>query len=138
MTIEIHQPELEALISQQLASGRFQDVEALLLHELRSTPIPKPAPKRSLAEVCAHGARPHGRRRFQPQSLDRPSIETRVSGFLLDTNVPSNTLLRRKRMSAKAFTKIMSGLEEAKAYVEGEREGYKATVPPSVGVKSID
>ncbi len=53
MTIEIHQPELEALISQQLASGRFQDVEAVLLHELRSTPIPKPAPNRSLVEVCA-------------------------------------------------------------------------------------
>ncbi len=41
-------------------------------------------------------------------------------------------------MSEKAFTKIMRGLEEAKAYMEGEREGYKATVPPSVGVKSID
>jgi len=41
-------------------------------------------------------------------------------------------------MSEKPFTKVMRGLEEAKAYMEGEREGCKATVPPSVGVKSID
>lgn len=40
-------------------------------------------------------------------------------------------------MSEKAFSKIMRGLEEAKAYMEGEREGYKVTVPPSVDVKSI-
>jgi len=40
-------------------------------------------------------------------------------------------------MSEKAFTKIMRGLEEAKAYMEGERDGYKVTVPPSVDVKSI-
>jgi hypothetical protein len=53
MTIEIHQPELESLISQQMASGRFQDVEDVLLHALRSAPILKPAPNRSLVEVCA-------------------------------------------------------------------------------------
>lgn len=40
-------------------------------------------------------------------------------------------------MSQKAFSKVMRGLEEAKAYMEGEREGYKVTVPPSVDVKSI-
>ena len=40
-------------------------------------------------------------------------------------------------MSEKAFSKIMRGLAEAKAYMEGEREGYKVTVPPSVDVKSI-
>lgn len=40
-------------------------------------------------------------------------------------------------MSGKAFSKIMRGLEETKAYMEGEREGYKVTVPPSVDVKSI-
>ena len=31
-------------------------------------------------------------------------------------------------MSGKAFSKIMRGLEEAKAYVEGEREGYRESV----------
>lgn len=40
-------------------------------------------------------------------------------------------------MSGKAFDKIMRGLEEAKEYLEGEREGYKVTVPPTVDVKSI-
>lgn len=40
-------------------------------------------------------------------------------------------------MSEKAFSKVMRGLEEAKAYMEGEREGYKVTVPPTVDVKSI-
>jgi hypothetical protein len=35
-------------------------------------------------------------------------------------------------MSEKAFSKIMRGLQEAKAYMEG-----KVTVPPSVDVKSI-
>ena len=40
-------------------------------------------------------------------------------------------------MSEKAFSKIMRGLEEAKAYMEGERGGYKVTVPPSVDVKRI-
>ena len=40
-------------------------------------------------------------------------------------------------MSEKAFSKMMRGLKEAKAFMEGEREGYKVTVPPSVDVKSI-
>jgi len=40
-------------------------------------------------------------------------------------------------MSGKAFSKMMRGLEEAKAYMEGERKGYKVTVPPSEDVKSI-
>ncbi len=31
MTIEIHRPELEALISQHMASGQFRSVEDLLL-----------------------------------------------------------------------------------------------------------
>ena len=40
-------------------------------------------------------------------------------------------------MSENAFSKIMRGLKEAKAYLEGERQGYKVTVPASVDVKSI-
>jgi putative transcriptional regulator len=40
-------------------------------------------------------------------------------------------------MSQKAFSKIMRGLEEAQAYLHGERQGYKVTVPPSIDVKSI-
>ncbi len=33
--------------------------------------------------------------------------------------------------------KIMRGLEEAKAYTNGAREGFKVTLPPSIDVKSI-
>ena len=40
-------------------------------------------------------------------------------------------------MSGKALSKIMRGLEEAKAYTNGEREGFKVTLPPSIDVKSI-
>ncbi len=40
-------------------------------------------------------------------------------------------------MSEKAFSKVMRGLKETQAYVEGERQGYKVTVPPTVDVKSI-
>jgi Arc/MetJ-type ribon-helix-helix transcriptional regulator len=37
MTIEIQQPELEELITRQMATGRFQSVADLLLDALRST-----------------------------------------------------------------------------------------------------
>jgi putative transcriptional regulator len=40
-------------------------------------------------------------------------------------------------MSEKAFSKVMRGLTETQAYMDGERQGYKVTVPPSVDVKSI-
>ena len=50
---------------------------------------------------------------------------------------PGGVASRKESMSEKAFSKIMRGLQEAKAYIEGEREGYKVTVPASVDVKSI-
>ena len=40
-------------------------------------------------------------------------------------------------MSEKAFSKVMRGLKEAQSYMEGEREGYRVTVPPTIDVKSI-
>ena len=40
-------------------------------------------------------------------------------------------------MSEKAFGRIMRGLTEAQSYLDGERTGYKATVPATVDVKSI-
>jgi hypothetical protein len=40
MSIEIHQPEIEALIQQRMASGAFQDVEEVLIHALKSAPVP--------------------------------------------------------------------------------------------------
>ena len=35
-------------------------------------------------------------------------------------------------MSKKAFDKIMHGLKEARAYMEGERQDYKVTMSPAV------
>ena len=40
MTIEIRQPETEALIEERLQSGAFRDVEEVLLHALRSSEAP--------------------------------------------------------------------------------------------------
>jgi hypothetical protein len=41
MTIEIEQPELEALIQQRLRSGQFHSVEEVLLRALQSWPAPE-------------------------------------------------------------------------------------------------
>ena len=54
MTIEIHKPELEALIQERMKSGEFQNVEDVLLQALKSSPISERAaprnPKKNLAE----------------------------------------------------------------------------------------
>ncbi len=45
--IEIHQPELEALIQHRLAAGGFDTVEEVLLQALQDAPLPtKPAASR--------------------------------------------------------------------------------------------
>jgi hypothetical protein len=38
MTIEIHTPELEALIQERMKSGAFQNVEDVLIQALKSAP----------------------------------------------------------------------------------------------------
>ena len=38
MTIEIHRPELEALILERMKSGAFQNVEEVLMQALKSSP----------------------------------------------------------------------------------------------------
>lgn len=61
MTIEIHKPELEALILERMGEGAFQSVEDVLLHALRSSPPPSEpclesstgAPGRTGAELVA-------------------------------------------------------------------------------------
>ncbi|SPE36707.1 hypothetical protein SBA6_60014 [Candidatus Sulfopaludibacter sp. SbA6] len=40
MTIEIHKPELEALILERMKSGAFQNVEDVLMRALKSSPLP--------------------------------------------------------------------------------------------------
>ncbi len=54
MTIEIRQPELEALIQQRMGSGAFRNVEDVLMHALKSLPPAKQSktqqPKMNLAD----------------------------------------------------------------------------------------
>ncbi|HTU44870.1 MAG TPA: hypothetical protein VMF91_07400 [Bryobacteraceae bacterium] len=50
MTIEIHQPEIEALIQQRLQTGAFHDVEDVLLHALRTSKPPAARPAASDAK----------------------------------------------------------------------------------------
>jgi hypothetical protein len=50
MTIEIHQPELEALIQQRLDSGAFRNVEDVLMQALKSLPPAKRQPKMNFAD----------------------------------------------------------------------------------------
>ena len=38
MTIEIHKPELEALIRERMKSGAFQDIEDVLIQALKAAP----------------------------------------------------------------------------------------------------
>lgn len=71
MTIEVHQPELEALIQQRMASGAFQDVEEVLMHALRSSSVPgnslesEPVGRKSLAQLFAESP-------FRGTDLDFP------------------------------------------------------------------
>lgn len=56
MTIEIHQPELEALIQERLRSGDFQDVNELLTRAILALPEasarkPESKPRKRLVEV---------------------------------------------------------------------------------------
>jgi hypothetical protein len=40
MTIEIHNPELEALIQERMKRGLFQKIEDVLIQALKSAPLP--------------------------------------------------------------------------------------------------
>ncbi len=51
MTIEIHEPELEALIEERMRSGEFASVEDVLLDALRPTKTPASPSGSSLVDV---------------------------------------------------------------------------------------
>jgi len=42
MTIEIHKPELEALIMDRMKAGAFQTVEEVIMQALKAAPPPAP------------------------------------------------------------------------------------------------
>jgi hypothetical protein len=78
MTIEIHKPELEALIRQRMESGAFEDVEDVLIEALKSTtepPVLPLKPRRNLVDILSEP--PFGgsnldieRQRDYPRPLD--------------------------------------------------------------------
>jgi hypothetical protein len=79
MTIEIHKPELEALILERMKSGVFQDVEDVLMQALQSSPPgqqPAPRrPKKNLAQFLLESPLPGSglkleRQKDYPRPLD--------------------------------------------------------------------
>jgi hypothetical protein len=58
MTIEIHNPELESMLQQQLKAGNFASVEDMLLQTFRAAPLPaaehERPPSRSRRHIAAH------------------------------------------------------------------------------------
>jgi hypothetical protein len=70
MTVEIHKPELEALIRERMKSGAFQDVEDALLQALKSSPAGEPAPrkpKKNLAQFLLESPLPGSGLRLERQ-----------------------------------------------------------------------
>lgn len=53
MTIEIHKPELEALIMERLRNGTFESVEDFLLQALQGPPIQLKKETRTGADLVA-------------------------------------------------------------------------------------
>jgi hypothetical protein len=56
MTIEIHRPELEALIRERMNSGGFHDAEDVIMQAFRSAPAAEPPHRRTgqeLVDACA-------------------------------------------------------------------------------------
>ena len=79
MTIEIHKPELKALIRERMKSGGFENVEDVLMHALKSSmaePSTQRKPKKNLAQFLLESPLPGSglrldRQKDYPQSLDQ-------------------------------------------------------------------
>ena len=70
MTIEIHQPELEALIQQRMATGRFQNVEDVLLSALKSSPAEDFAPPAQVSAMTLEQVFAKAREILDGEELD--------------------------------------------------------------------
>jgi hypothetical protein len=53
MTIEIHKPELEALIIERLRTGGFENIEDVLMQALQGLPTPSKKETRTGADLIA-------------------------------------------------------------------------------------
>ena len=76
MTIEIHQPELEALIQTRLDTGAFESVEDLLIQALKSSPSPteeQASPRLTGADlIAAMQASPYKEIDLEPSRSQMP------------------------------------------------------------------
>jgi Arc/MetJ-type ribon-helix-helix transcriptional regulator len=79
MTIEIREPELEALIRERLESGAYQNVEDLLMQALKSSPsneqmnVSRHKPKQNLAQFLLNSPlRDSGLQLERRQDYPRP------------------------------------------------------------------
>ncbi len=72
MTIEIHRPELEALIIERMKSGAFEDIEDVLMHALKSAPLPAKDAATGADLVAAMQASPYREIDIQPPRAPLP------------------------------------------------------------------
>jgi hypothetical protein len=77
MTIEIHRPELEALLMERMRAGAFQNFEDAILHALETAPAPeaRPAPdkRRTGADLIAAIQRsPHREHEIEAERYRMP------------------------------------------------------------------
>jgi hypothetical protein len=80
MTIEIHRPELEALIMQRMRSGGFHNIEDALMQALETAPAPETrraaAKKRTGADLIAAIQRsPYRELEIEPERYRLPVRE---------------------------------------------------------------
>jgi hypothetical protein len=77
VTIEIHRPELEALIMERMKTGGFQSVEDALMHALEASPVrdakPSTAANRKGADlIAAMQASPYREIEIEPARFRMP------------------------------------------------------------------
>lgn len=73
MTIEIHRPELEALIIERLRSGAFESIEDVLIQALHGSPIPQKQETRTGANlIAAMQASPYKEVDLEPARVTMP------------------------------------------------------------------
>ena len=72
MTIEIHRPELEALIIERMQRGGFEDIEDVIMQALKSAPFPAQDAGTGADLVAAMRASPFREIDIQPPRTSLP------------------------------------------------------------------
>ena len=78
MTIEIHRPELEAMIMKRMKAGAFQNVEDFLMQALETAHVPET--RAFTPEGDSSAFTPEGdSRAFTPEGDSRPAIAKKLT-----------------------------------------------------------